>query len=127
MSRKEAQARLGGEQSQTERGGDRQRGAGRNEAATEGGRRGTGKDAETGRRSREWRSGGFGDSSGARNSSQQLPGGVGGLHGDVPGEPAIPNRPCILPKTMSAPLLSYSPNQDLMEAKTESPSDNDIF
>ena len=124
MSRKEAQARLGGEQSQTERGGDRQRGAGRNEAATEGGRRGTGKDAETGRRSREWRSGGFGDSSGARNSSQQLPGGVGGLHGDVPGEPAIPNRPCILPKTMSALLLSYSPNQDLMKAKTESPSDN---
>ena len=69
----------------------------------------------------------LGDSSGARNSSQQLPGGVGGLHGDVPGEPAIPNRPCILPKNMSAPLLSYSPNQDLMEAKTESPSDNDIF
>ena len=65
----------------------------------------------------------LGDSSGARNSSQQLPGGVGGLHGDVPGEPAIPNRLCILPKTMSAPLLSYSPNQDLMEAKTESPSD----
>ena len=63
----------------------------------------------------------------SQNSSQQLPGGVGGPHGYVPGEPAIPNRPCILPKNMSAPLLSYSPNQDLMEAKTESPSDNDIF